>query len=94
MTLWQKIRPTVIVLSVLAASLAAFCVWLLIGIYSHGNTPSTEVLIALVGVAGLCVGSLLTLAGQVATDPPPPSIPAKEFPDVLRALGDFRKGGD
>ena len=42
---------------------------------------SNEILALLVGIG---VGGLMTLAGQVATDPPPPTIPASTHENMMR----------
>lgn len=91
--MWAKIRPTVIILAAMGTVLAALCVYWLLDLYMAGSQPSTEVIIALVGVASLCVGGLLTLAGQVAVDHPP-SYPAKELPSLIRALKGQDEEGD
>ena len=91
----SKIRINVLALA-LMASLAAFgALWLtfhyLAGadvLKTLATTPELGILLGLVigATVGALVGSLLTLAGQVATDPPPPAYPAETIPDLIRVL--------
>ena len=86
-----RIRPNVLIIAGIAALLAYLALTDLFKLFAGKELLTPELLIAgLAGTVGLCIGSLLTLAGQVATDPPPPSIPAEQFPEILRALGEYR----
>lgn len=96
----SKWRPNVLALAGMATISSLLALWLVLHYLDRGNVitrlwdnPELGVLLGFIlGITvGALVGSLLTLAGQVATDPEPPSIPAKEFPDVLRALGEFKE---
>ena len=71
MTFGEKIRPNVIILALMTAIVTVIFGVMLIGLIE--NSISNEILALLVGIG---VGGLMTLAGQVATDPPPPTIPA------------------
>ena len=82
-----KLRPNVLLIALMAVILAGYALTRLLELFAGKELITPELLIAgLAGTVGLCIGSLLTLAGQVATDPPPPSIPAKEFPEIVRAI--------
>ena len=72
MTFGEKIRPNVIILAILTAVVTVIFGVMLIGLID--GQISNEILALLVGIG---VGGLMTLAGQVATDPPPPTIPAQ-----------------
>ena len=77
----DKVRPNVLYLATLAGVITViFGVMLIQRI--QGNI-STEILALLVGIG---IGSLLTLAGQCATDPPPPTVPASTHEKVIEKL--------
>lgn len=87
-----RIRPNVLVIAAIAAVLAYLALNDLFGLFAGKELLTPELLIAgLAGTVGLCIGSLLTLAGQVATDAPPPSFPAAELPELLKALKDYKE---
>ena len=75
----DKIRPNVIILALLTAIVTVIFGVMLIGLIE--NNISNEILALLVGIG---VGGLMTLAGQVATDPPPPTIPASTHENMRR----------
>ena len=75
----DKIRPNVIILALLTAVVTVIFGIMLIGLIE--NQISNEILALLVGIG---VGGLMTLAGQVATDPPPPTIPASTHENMMR----------
>ena len=75
----DKIRPNVIILALLTAIVTVIFGVMLIGLIE--NSISNEILALLVGIG---VGGLMTLAGQVATDPPPPTIPASTHENMMR----------
>lgn len=75
----DKIRPNVIILALLTAIVTVIFGVMLIGLIE--NNISNEILALLVGIG---VGGLMTLAGQVATDPPPPTIPASTHENMMR----------
>lgn len=75
----DKLRPNVLLLATLAAALTFVFGAALID--KVAVLPSQEVLALLVGIG---VGGIMTLAGQVATDPPPPTVP-KDTADRLIA---------
>ena len=67
----NPLRPNVIIVASFGAILCGlFGVLLFINI---GSTVSNEILALLVGIG---IGGLFTLAGVLAQDPPPPSVPA------------------
>ena len=66
-----KIRPNVMVALICGAVLTGLFGWWLID--RLDGAVSTEILAMLVGIG---VGGLFTLAGLLAQDPPPPSVPA------------------
>lgn len=66
-----KIRPNVIILSLIVAILTYLFGIALIG--KIDRLISSEILALLLGIG---IGGLLTLAGQIASDPPPPTVPA------------------
>ena len=78
-TMRDKIRPNVIILALLTAVVTVIFGVMLIGLIE--NSLSNEILALLVGIG---VGGLMTLAGQVATDPPPPTIPASTHENMMR----------
>ncbi len=78
-TMRDKIRPNVIILALLTAVVTVIFGVMLIGLIE--NSISNEILALLVGIG---VGGLMTLAGQVATDPPPPTIPASTHENMMR----------
>ena len=78
-TMRDKIRPNVIILALLTAVVTVIFGVMLIGLIE--NSISNEILSLLVGIG---VGGLMTLAGQVATDPPPPTIPASTHENMMR----------
>ena len=78
-TMRDKIRPNVIILALLTAIVTVIFGVMLIGLIE--NSISNEILALLVGIG---VGGLMTLAGQVATDPPPPTIPASTHENMMR----------
>lgn len=91
-----KLRPTVIILAVLAVVSGLGGLAMLLSYLSQGDVlavfdddlQALDMLI-IAGVSatiGALIGSLCTLAGQVATDPAPPSYPARELPDLIHAL--------
>ena len=99
-----KLRPTVIILAAMAVASGLGGLAMLLSYLSQGSVlaifdsdiQALDMLI-IAGVSatiGALIGSLCTLAGQVATDPPPPSLPAKEFPDILRALAEILRRPD
>lgn len=67
----EKWRPNVIVLAVIVASMTVLFGLQLIA--KIELLASQEILALLVGIG---IGGIMTLAGQVATDPPPPTVPA------------------
>jgi hypothetical protein len=79
MTFGEKIRPNVIILAILTAVVTVIFGVMLIGLIE--NAISNEILALLVGIG---VGGLMTLAGQVATDPPPPTIPASTHEAMMK----------
>ena len=78
-TMRDKIRPNVIILALLTAVVTVIFGVMLIGLIE--NSISNEILALLVGIG---VGGLMTLAGQVATDPPRPTIPASTHENMMR----------
>ena len=73
-----KIRPNVMVALMCGAVLTGLFGWWLIDRLDSG--VSTEILAMLVGIG---VGGLFTLAGLLAHDPPPPSVPASTHESAL-----------
>ena len=70
----EKIRPNALYLGTVAAILAGISIFL---IYDTGALELEQLALVLVVGAAACVGGLLTLAGQCATDPEPnPAIEA------------------
>lgn len=82
-----KLRPNVLLIALMVTGLMAFGLWATLA-HVSGNTELTQDLMLV--LLGYTVGSgstgLLALAMRVAQDPPPPSYPAKELPDLVRAL--------
>ena len=84
MSFGEKIRPNVIILALLTAVVTVIFGVMLIGLI---DVPvSNEILALLVGIG---VGGLMTLAGQVATDPPPPTIPASTHEAMMRLASKY-----
>lgn len=74
----EKIRPNAIYLGTVAAVLAGASIFLL---YKAEILGTQELALVLAVGAAACVGGLLTLAGQCATDPEPN--PALELAKIL-----------
>ena len=74
----NKIKPMVALLATGVFALALIFGLKLIDILEKGD--GDEFVLAAVAIlsmiVGIGVGGLMTLAGQVATDPPPPTVPA------------------
>ena len=64
----EKIRPNAIYLGTIAAILAGVSIYFL---FVRGSDISSDIQLLLAAGAGACIGGLLTLAGQCATDPEP-----------------------
>ena len=84
----SKLRPNVLVISLISALLTVFGMYMLLTLLSREPTgPGHD---ALITVFALLVGggivNLVNLAAQVATDPAPPAFPAKEVPEFIRAI--------
>ena len=79
--MWSKVKPNVLVLSAMAAGLVLFIVWQL---FTHvddlSGFPFGEIVSMIIGIG---IGSLLTIASQVAQDPPPPTVPASTVEKIL-----------
>ena len=71
----SKIKPNVIILAGMASALTLVLVILLLGHekFVGEGFPFGEVVSMIIGIG---IGSLLTIASQVAQDPPPPTVPA------------------
>lgn len=91
----HRLRPNVLILAGMATIAATGALWLVLHYLGAADVigrlatnPELGVLLGLVigATVGALVGSILTLAGQVATDPPPPAYPAAELPSLIRAL--------
>ena len=91
----SKLRPNVLLLSLLATIASVSALWLVLHYLAAGeviaklwDNPELGILLGMLigATVGTLVGSLLTLAGQVATDPEPPAYPAAQLPDLIKAL--------
>ena len=72
-----KLRPNVIILAGLAAILVLIFGYMLIGkLEVQGDEATLAVTAILSMIVGIGIGGLMAIAGQVATDPPPPTVPA------------------
>ena len=89
MTFGDKIRPNVIILALMTAIVTVIFGVMLIGLID--NQISNEILALLVGIG---VGGLMTLAGQVATDPPPPTIPASTHEAMMKLAAKLEEEGE
>jgi len=71
----EKIKPNVLILAGMATALTLVLVIKLIGHdeFVGEDFPFGEVVSMIIGIG---IGSLLTIASQVAQDPPPPTVPA------------------
>ena len=76
----QKIKPNVIILSSFAALLTGLAILHLVD--NVTDAESTTILSMLIGIG---IGSLLTIASQVAQDPPPPTVPAHIVEKIIDA---------
>ena len=76
-----KIRPNVMAALICGSALTGLFGWWLIDRLDGG--VSAEILAMLVGIG---VGGLFTLAGLLAQDPPPPSVPASTHEATLSML--------
>ena len=72
-SVWQdKLKPNVLILGVLFAVVTVvFAYWLIQKL--TGTNVTTQILAMVVGVG---ISGLATVIGQIATDPPPPTVPA------------------
>lgn len=77
----SKIRPNVLYLGTIVAAMVVVLAVMLID--KVDVLISNEILSLLVGIG---IGGLLTVVGQVASDPPPPTIPAELHLDVIKRL--------
>ena len=77
----SKIRPNVMAALMCGSVLTVLFGWWLID--RLDNAVSTEILAMLVGIG---VGGLFTLAGLLAQDPPPPTVPASTHEATLSML--------
>lgn len=85
----RKLRPNVLIISGISAVVALMSLNHLLKLFAGQEILTPELLIAALSMtAGLCIGSLLTLAGQVATDPEPANYPAKEANELVDKLLD------
>ena len=84
----SKVRPNVLVLAGFGALLTGLFGYALIAILSDGD--GADFILAVVAVlsmlVGIGVGGLMTLSGQVATDPPPPTVSAEVHLAAIRAV--------
>ena len=78
----DKIRPNVLYLATLAGVMTLVFGIMLIRSLA-GETVATEILALLVGIG---IGGIMTIAGQVATDPPPPSVPAETHERMMKEI--------
>ena len=74
----EKIRPNVIWLGTACLILTGFFGYMLI--QQLGSSVSNEVLALLVGIG---LGSMVSVVASVATDPPPPNVPAHVVEKML-----------
>ena len=84
----NKLKPMVALLAIGVFALALIFGLKLIDILSEGD--GDEFVLAVVAIlsmiVGIGVGGLMTLAGQVATDPPPPTVPAEVHLEVIETI--------
>ena len=84
----NKLKPMVAFLAVGVFALALVFGLKLISILGAGE--GAEFVLAVVAIlsmiVGIGIGGLMTLAGQVATDPPPPTVPAHVHLAALEAV--------
>ena len=90
-----KIRPTVIALALIMAGVSLGSLKILVDYLENLQITDLSTIDAIIiailgGTTVACTGSLCTIAGIVATDPPPPAFPAAEITDFMRAA----KGDD
>ena len=86
----EKIRPNVMVLATIAGTLTLIFGWLLINRLTIDNAEATLAIVAVLSmIVGIGIGGIMTLAGQVASDPPPPTVPAGTHERMMKvAKGD------
>ena len=82
-----KLRPNVLLIALMVAVMMVSGLWMVLAHIQNDVVLSDTLLSVLLGYTlGAGTTGLLALAMRVATDPPPPSIPAKEFPEIVRAI--------
>lgn len=91
-----KLKPNVLVIALLSSALTGFGMYMLLTLLATETPgPGHD---ALITVFALLVGggivNLVNLAAQVATDPAPPAYPAKELPELVRAICDVMRRDD
>ena len=84
----DKLKPMVALLAAGVFALALVFGLKLIDILDQGT--GGEFVLAVVAIlsmiVGIGVGGLMTLAGQVATDPPPPTVPAQVHLEAIEIV--------
>ena len=85
-----KIRPNVVILSLVGAALTAYIAGKLIGLLGELGIDGTIAVVALLSmIVGIGIGNLYNIASQVATDPtppPPPTVPADVHASLMSTL--------
>ena len=84
----EKIRPNVIVLSLIGGALTWYVVGQLVGFLKdiEGLEAGLAIVAVLSTLIGIGIGSLFTIASQVAQDPPPPTVPAPIAERLINVL--------
>lgn len=93
----RRLRPNIIALTTIAGivTVVAALGMAVVPIFGHSNP--TAVIAAIAGLATTTNAGLLTLAGRIADDPPPPAYPASELHLLIAALREgaaTKPGGD
>ena len=82
----RRLRPNIIALAGMVTAIVIASMGAIVGLRFAG--ADTHIYATVAGLAGVAITGLLTLAGRIAEDPPPPAFPANELPALIAALRD------
>ena len=82
----RRLRPNIIALSAAAAIVTGVAIIGVALVPTLGHDNEHAAIAAIVGLATTANAGLMTLAGRIAEDPPPPAYPANELPALIAAI--------
>ena len=82
----RRLRPNIIALAGMITAIAIAT--MIAGVWLALAGKGFDIIGPIVGAAAVAKTGLLTLAGRIAEDPPPPAFPANELPALIAALRD------